>query len=175
MASSTFLELSVPSVAKYISEIWTWVVEHLSPPGGRQEYAKMRVKNVSQVHVFRNKLGNMYAVAVSYAGLYISHYFYKILNKTVMNQQSFIVLTSNKFSCKPIQPFLVEISDRRTDSQPDRQTEQLYQVLFRNANIYTNCWNTSSTWGWTYRNRRDGKRMGTSRQLNMAWRYKPAQ
>jgi hypothetical protein len=35
-----------------------------------QEYAEMRIKIVSQVHIIRNKSGNMYTVAVACAGLY---------------------------------------------------------------------------------------------------------
>ena len=84
----------------------------------------MRIKIISQVHIIRNKLGNMYTVAVACADLYIIYYSYKILNKTLMNQQSFIALTSNKFPCKPIQPFSVDISDRWTASQPERQTDR---------------------------------------------------
>ena len=55
------------------------------------------------------------------AVIYISYYLYKILNKTVTNQQSFIALTSNKFPCKPIQPFSADVSDRWTASQTDRR------------------------------------------------------
>jgi hypothetical protein len=96
---------------KYGHGLW-----NTPPPRGAgegvQEYAEMRVKIVSQVHIIRNKLGNMYTVAVACAGLYIIYYFYTILNKTVMNQQSFIALTSNKFPCTLIQPFSVDIPDR---------------------------------------------------------------
>jgi len=45
MSSDTYLKLSVTSVAKYNSEILTWVVEHLcAGGGGLQEYVEMRIK-----------------------------------------------------------------------------------------------------------------------------------
>jgi hypothetical protein len=73
MSCGIYLKLSVTSVPKYNSEIWTWVVEPPPLPFHRvteQEYAEMRIKIISQVHIIRNKLGNMYTVAVACAGLY---------------------------------------------------------------------------------------------------------